>query len=276
MAEATMVKNLRQKTGARLMDCSEALDASNGNLDAAVDWLRKKNLDTGSDVFSKPAGDGLLAVLEDSDGVTIVELSSNTDFVAGNAEFRSLLNEIVHVAHDSKLSTVEAVLACSTANGLLRDRIRELAGKMGENIALRRVVHVGGNMGFYVHFDNKQAAVIELDGASGDIARKIGKDISMHIVFAKPSFLTRAEVPEQIVNAERKLAAEKITADPRNASKPPEILAKITDGQMSKYYSKAVLLDQPYYKEEKRPVSAILRELGVTVKQFYRFHVGVI
>jgi elongation factor Ts len=288
MAEinAQIVGKLREKTGARLMDCKKALtetesDAGKGEaawIDSAEGWLRKKSLDKGSAMAEKAATEGLLGHKVSNNGrtLTVVEMTANTDFVAKNAEFLKLLNDLVELADSNKIDNAEKLNTMTLGGATVADTVKTLAGKIGENIGLKRVVRYDGDIGFYIHHDNKQGAVVELSGVTGEKAAAIGKDISMHIVFAKPNCLTRDEVPVELVKKETDIAMEKLKSDPKNSSKPQNILEKIISGQINKFYSSIVLPDQEYYKDGSKKVSKVLADDGATVKRFTRFEVGVI
>lgn len=284
---AALVGKLREKSGARLMDCKKALlethaeFSSKGEdkwLEAAEGWLRKKSLDKGGSMAERTASEGLLGHKLSNGGktLTVVEMTANTDFVAKNAEFLKLLNDLVEMADANKIESAEKLASMSLHGASVSDTVKALAGKIGENISLKRVVRFDGEIGFYIHHDNKQGAIVEIAGASGEKAQAIGKDISMHIVFAKPSYLTRGEVPAEQVKKETDIVTEKLKTDPKNASKPPEILNKIAAGQLNKFYSLLVLPDQPYYKDGSKTVAQVLKDGAVTVKRFVRFEVGVV
>ncbi len=288
MAEITaqIVGKLREKTGQRLMDCKKALtetlaDGGKGEaawIESAEAWLRKKGLDKGSAMAEKAATEGLLGHKVSSDGrtLTVVEMTASTDFSAKNAEFTKLLGELVELADKGKLDSVEKLNALTLHGISVSDAVKTLAGKIGENIAIKRVVHYHGDIGFYIHHDNKQGAVVELAGVTGEKAVAVGKDISMHIVFAKPSCLTREEVSQDLLKREMDIAMDKLKTDPKNAGKPAAILEKIVAGQVNKFYSTLVLPDQEYYKDGSKTVAKVLAESGATVKRFTRFEVGVI
>ena len=288
MAEinAQLVGKLREKSGARLMDCKKALTetvafAEKGEaawLEAAEGWLRKKSLDKGSAMAEKAATEGLLGHKVSADGrtLTVVEMTANTDFVAKNEEFLTLLKDLVELADANKLDDAAKLGAMQLKGASVSDTVQSLAGKIGENIGLKRVVHYSGDIGFYIHHDNKQGAVVELTGVTGEKAAAIGKDIAMHIVFAKPSVLTRAEVSPDLLKKETDIVMEKLKTDPKNASKPANILEKIASGQVNKFYSTLVLPDQEYYKDGSKTVAKVLADQGATVKRFTRFEVGVI
>jgi elongation factor Ts len=279
MITTEMVKTLRDKTGAKMMDCKQALTASAGQMEAATDWLRQKNLNT--DVTEKPASEGRIGYRADSNAITIVEMSASTDFAANGQDFKDCLMLAVIEAHNAKIDSIEALnnRPAPLSYGLttIGEQVLGLAGRLGENVAIKRVVRMEGNIGHYVHFDNKQAAAIEMDGVAGELAEKIGKDICMHIVFAKPGYLTRNEVPVHLVEAEKQIIQARLQDDPKNKNKPPQIVEKIVAGQLGKFYGQSVFVDQGYYKDGKKPMTEILKELGdIKVKRFVRFQVGVI
>lgn len=287
---AQMVAKLREKTGAKLMDCKKALVETQAEFSAqgeeawiaaAETWLRKKSLSAGEKIqgsAERVAKEGLLGhfLSDDKRVITVVELSANTDFVAKNAEFLKLLSDLVHLAHTNKIDSAEKLGAMQMNGQPVSEVVKSLAGKIGENISLKRVVRFDGEIGFYIHHDNKQGAIVEVTGITGEKAQNLAKDIAMHIVFAKPSALSRDEVSQDLLKKETDIAMEKLKADPKNANKPPQILEKIVAGQVNKFYSTLVLPDQGYYKDGAKTVAQILKENGATVKRFERFEVGAI
>lgn len=268
------------------MDCKEALTASDGRIDDAVKWIRKRNLDKGV-VQNKFAKEGRVAYKEDGAAITMVEMSANTDFVASTPLFRDTLNAVTWIAHDNKIGSVEELNAFQTATGTVEQRIKELAGQLGENITLTQLARYEGPCGYYLHNDNKQGAVVEIEGAADGLAQKLGKDIAMHIVFAKPKYLSRDQIPVQLVSAEQawqtematvtKIAGGVALSAPPVRPKSAEVIEKIVHGKMVNFYGKFALLDQPYYRDQKQTVSQVLKALGeVKIKRFTRFEVGSI
>ncbi|MCY3023053.1 MAG: translation elongation factor Ts [Planctomycetota bacterium] len=282
---AQLVAKLREKSGARMMDCKKALvetqaEAAKGEgpwLAAAETWLRTKSLDKGHAMAERTATEGMLAHKLSPDGktLTVVEMTANTDFVTKNAEFLKLLNDLLELADTNALDSAEK-LAAQTLNGTpVAEAVKALAGKIGENIGIKRVVRYQGEIGYYIHHDSKQGAIVELTGVSGEKAQALGKELAMHIVFAKPAYLTREEVPADLVKKETEIVAERLKNDPRNATKPPEILQKIAAGQLGKFYASFVLPDQPYFRDSKITVAQVMKEQGgAAVKRFVRFQVG--
>lgn len=281
MAEVTaaMVKEIREKTGARLLDCQKALKENDGQLEKAIEWLRKKNLAASEKTAARTAAEGLLGhkMDEGAGALGIVQLSANTDFVTKNEEFKALLQNLTALAFARKVNRVEDLLALDL-NGLpAGERVKELAGKIGENIQVQKVFFIeGAQFGFYVHFDNRQAAVVEVVGVSGEEARALGKDLAMHVVFAKPRCLTRDEISPDLVAKETGIIAERLKNDPKNANKPPEVLKKIAQGLLGQFFGEVALLEQPYYREAKKTVAQVLKEKNgkASVKAFHRIAIG--
>jgi elongation factor Ts len=289
MAEigAQLVAKVREKSGQRMMDCKKALtetqaEAGKGEeawISAAETWLRKKGLDKGQAMAERAAAEGTLGhkIAADGKAITVVEMTSNTDFAAKNAEVQKLLAELVNMADAQKLDSAEKLAAQSINGTPVAEVVKALAGKIGENIGIKRVVRFEGEIGFYIHHDNKQGAIVEMTGVAGEQAQALGKDMAMHVVFAKPVCMTREEVPADLVKKETDIISDKLKTDPKNAKKPPEILAKIATGQLGKFYSALVLPDQPYYRDGNKTVAQVLKESGTAaVKRFARFEVGVI
>jgi len=278
MAEVTadMVKSLREKTGARLMDCQKALKECQGRSEDAVAWLRKKNLAAGAKAAEKSAEEGMVGVKAEGGALAAVELTSNTDFVTKNDEFRKLLDQLAALALQAKVGSADDLSRQNLGGRSVADAVKELAGKIGENIAIKRVVYVEGAFGYYLHSDYKQFAAVELTGAKGDQAQAIGKDLSMHVVFAKPTALSRDEVDQVLAAKEMEIAQERLKNDPKNSMKPPGILAKIAQGHIDKFYAQIVLPDQPYYRESAKSVAQYLKEQGgdISVKRFVHIKVG--
>jgi len=285
---AQLVAKLREKTGARVMDCKKALTETQAEAGGKGDeawlvsgetWLRKKSLDKGHAMSERAATEGRLGckVAGDGKAITVVEMSANTDFVAKNEEFLKLLEDLLNLADTQEVDSAEKLNSLPLGGAPVAEVVKGLAGKIGENIGIKRVVRVEGEFGYYIHFDNKQGAVVEVGGVSGEQAQALGKDLAMHIVFAKPACLTRAEVSAELIKKETEIIAEKLKNDPRNAKKPPEILNKIATGQLGKFFASIVLPDQPYYRDGNKTVAQVLKESGAgTVKRFVRFQVGVV
>jgi elongation factor Ts len=281
MADMELIKKLREETSARISDCLAASKETSSYADA-VDWLRKKNILI-SGHQGIPADEGLLGHYFDDNAFTVIELSANTDFATKNREFTELMEELLVVASINKVSTVDQLL--SITEGHPAESIKEISGKLGENIVVKnlwRLEEKGCVFGYYFHHDRRQGAVVALEapseeGPSEMETREVGKDLAMHVVFAKPKYMSREHVPLGLVNREKAFIKERLLDDPKNSKKPPEILEKITIGQLNKFYAQDCLTDQSYYRPDvKKSVSEFMKSEhpGVVVNYFHHFQVG--
>lgn len=286
MAEITaaMVKELREKSGAGMMDCKNALVEANGNMDEAMKILRKKGLAAASKKAGRVASEGAVQALVRGNAGVMLELNCETDFVANNAEFKAMAQKLAEIAVSSKAKDAESLMKekwPGDAEGL--DVAGVIAGKIAtikENITLRRMVkyEAGSNgvVNFYIHANNKVGVLVELEGAKGAPAETLAREIAMHIAAAGPRFLTREEVTEKDLATEREIAREQAS----KSGKPENLIDKIVSGKIEKFYGEAVLLDQPYIREEKTSIRQLLVQRGkdagasLSIKRFARFKVG--
>ena len=271
MAEfsADDVKRLRELTGAGFMDCKKALEEANGDFDQAVELLRVKyaaKVDKRG--AERTASAGLVAAAEGA----LVELNCETDFVAKNEEFIQLANDIVAAAAANKVGDREALLAVTLADGkTVEENITALAATIGEKLELGRAVVFDGQVTSYMH---RRAS--DLPPAIGVIVEFSGDDVetargaAMQIASLRAQYLTRDDVPQDVVASERRIA-EDIA---REEGKPEQALPKIVEGRVNGFFKDVVLLDQPYVRDNKKTVKQVLDEAGVTLKRFARFEVG--
>jgi elongation factor Ts len=268
---AADVKRLRDLTGAGMLDSKNALVDADGDFDKAVELLRIKGAKDVGKRAERATAEGLVA----AKGGALIELNSETDFVAKNAEFQSVADQIVAAAAASKAADVEALKAAKVGDTTVEQVIADLSAKIGEKLELRRVAYFDGTVETYLH---KRAA--DLPPAVGVLVEYTGSDpekgvaaahaVALQIAALKAKYLTREDVPEDVVANERRIAEE--TA--RNEGKPEQALAKIVDGRVTGFYKDVVLLDQPSVSDNKKSVKALLDEAGVTVTRFVRFEVG--
>lgn len=265
---AADVKRLRELTGAGMLDCKNALAESDGDFDKAVEVLRIKGAKDVGKRAERATAEGLVVV---RDGA-LVELNSETDFVAKNAEFQGLADAIVGAAAAGKIGEVDALLAAKVEDGrTVEQAIADLAAKIGEKLELRRVAYFDGTVEAYLH---KRAA--DLPPAVGVLVEYTGSDegaahsVALQIAALKAKYLTREDVPADVVENERRIAEETAKAE----GKPEAALPKIVEGRVTGYYKDVVLLDQPSVSDNKKSVKALLDEAGVTVTRFARFEVG--
>ncbi|OAN39691.1 translation elongation factor Ts [Mycolicibacterium iranicum] len=264
---AADVKRLRELTGAGMLDSKNALVEAEGDFDKAVELLRIKGAKDVGKRAERATAEGLVAA---KDGA-LIELNSETDFVAKNAEFQEAADQIVAAAAAAKATDVEALKAAKLGDTTVEQTIADLSAKIGEKLELRRATYFDGTVETYLH---KRSA--DLPPAVGVLVEYTGEDksaahaVALQIAALKAKYLTREDVPEEIVANERRIAEE--TA--RNEGKPEQALPKIVEGRVTGFYKDVVLLDQPSVSDNKKTVKALLDEAGVTVTRFARFEVG--
>ena len=268
---AADVKRLRDLTGAGMLDSKNALVEAGGDFDKAVELLRIKGAKDIGKRAERATAEGLVAA---KDGA-LIELNSETDFVAKNAEFQELADQVVAAAAAAKAGDVEALKAAKAGDSTVEQAIADLSAKIGEKLELRRVAYFDGTVETYLH---KRAAdlppavgvLVEYQAADADKGKEAAHSVALQIAALKAKYLTREDVPEDIVANERRIAEE--TA--RNEGKPEQALPKIVEGRVTGFYKDVVLLDQPAVSDNKKSVKALLDEAGVTVTRFVRFEVG--
>jgi elongation factor Ts len=264
---AADVKRLRELTGAGMLASKNALVDADGDFDKAVELLRIKGAKDVGKRAERATAEGLVAA---KDGA-LIELNSETDFVAKNAEFQAVADQIVAAAAAAKATDVDALNAAKVGDTTVEQTIADLSAKIGEKLELRRVAYFDGTVETYLH---KRAA--DLPPAVGVLVEYTGGDknaahaVALQIAALKAKYLTREDVPEDVVANERRIAEE--TA--RNEGKPEQALSKIVEGRVTGFYKDVVLLDQPSVSDNKKTVKALLDEAGVTVTRFVRFEVG--
>jgi elongation factor Ts len=264
---AADVKRLRELTGAGMLDCKNALVETDGDFDKAVEVLRIKGAKDVGKRAERATAEGLVAA---KDGA-LIELNSETDFVAKNAEFQALADKIVDVALATKANDIDALKAAPLDGGTVEEAVAALSAKIGEKLELRRVAYFDGKVSTYLH---KRAAdlppavgvLVEYTGDSSEAAHAA----ALQIAALKARYLSREDVPEDVVANERRIAEE--TA--KNEGKPEQALPKIVEGRVNGFFKDVVLLEQPSVSDSKKTVKALLDEAGVTVTRFVRFEVG--
>lgn len=268
---AADVKRLRELTGAGMLDCKNALAESDGDFDKAVEALRIKGAKDVGKRAERATAEGLVA----AQGGALIELNSETDFVAKNAEFQALADQIVAAAASSKAADVDALKAAKIGDTTVEQAIAELSAKIGEKLELRRVAHFDGTVEAYLH---RRAAdlppavgvLVEYQGSGKDSDKEAAHAVALQIAALKARYLSRDDVPEDVVASERRIAEETAKAE----GKPEQALPKIVEGRLNGFFKDAVLVEQPSVSDSKKTVKALLDEAGVTVTRFVRFEVG--
>jgi elongation factor Ts len=269
---AQMVKELRQKTGVGMMDCKKALVETNGDIEAAIDFLREKGLSSAAKKADRIAAEGTTSILVNGNEAVLLEVNAETDFVSKNQGFQTLVKELSEHLLATKPATVEEATASTMSNGLnVADYISNAIAKIGEKITLRRfVVRTKTDkdaFGPYLHMGGRIGVLVTLEGSSDAQA---AKDVAMHIAALNPKYISRTEVSEDEVDRERKVLTEQAL----NEGKPENIVAKMVEGRLGKYFEDICLLDQSFVKNSDQKVKDFVKSTGGTVADFERYSVG--
>ena len=270
MITASMVKELRELTGAGMLDCKKALEATEGNLDKASEWLREKGISKAAKKADRIAAEGLVNILIEGNKAVIIEVNSETDFVAKNDEFKDLINTISNLLINSNVKTVEDALKLSTEDGTLENTITNKIAKIGEKLSFRRFELVEKNddetFGSYIHMGGKIGVLVVLKGANTEVA----KDVAMHAAAMRPKYLNIESVPTEDVEHEREIQKQIAI----NEGKPEEIAVKMVEGRIKKFFKEVCLTEQPFVKDDEKSVSEYVKSNGGEIKSMIRYEVG--
>ena len=270
MVTASLVKELREKTGAGMLDCKKALEANNGDINASVDWLREKGISKAAKKADRIAAEGVAAILTEGNDAVILEMNSETDFVAKNAEFGELVSETLKTIIKSDAKTLEEVLNLPYEDGTINDFIVAKTAKIGEKLSLRRFAKVtkkdSESFGEYIHMGGKIAVLIVTEGTDSTVA----KDIAMHAAAMRPSYVSEADVPAEEVEKEKTVLKEQAM----NEGKPAEIAEKMVQGRLNKFYKEICLEEQPFVKDSDINVKTYAKNNGGKIVAMYRYEVG--
>jgi elongation factor Ts len=288
--DAKTVKELREKTGCGFMDCKAALSETGADVEEAVDFLRKKGMAAAAKKAHRATSEGLVASHVSADGKSgsLVEVNCETDFVARTEDFQNLVGQLARQAAESDAADTEALLGqpfIGDPSITVQDAINAAVGKIGENMRFNRfarfVVEGDGVVSAYIHPGSKIGVLVEVGTENGSVTDADGfvplvKDIAMQVAAAAPAYLAPADVPEEVVAKEKEILLEQA----RESGKPENVLEKIVEGRIRKYYEEACLLEQKFIKDQDKKVAAVVKEaagsLGgaVEVRRFERFQLG--
>ena len=269
---AQMVKELREKTGAGMMDCKKALTETDGDMEKAIDFLREKGIAKAANKADRIAAEGLTSILVDGNEAVILEVNSETDFVSKNEAFQALVKEIAEHLLKNKPATVEEAAAQTMENGAtVADHINASIAKIGEKLSLRRFAVVSKTdndaFGAYLHMGGRISVLTVLEGTTDSDS---AKDISMHIAALKPKYVSRDQVSQEEVERERQV----LTQQALNEGKPENIVAKMVEGRLGKYFEDVCVLDQTFVKNPDQKVRQFVESKGATLREFVRYEVG--
>jgi elongation factor Ts len=264
---ADSVKQLRERTGAGMMECKKALVETQGNLDAAVELMRKSGLAKADKKAARVAAEGTVAILRQGESAVLVEVNCETDFVARSEEFQAFTREIARIALQDDPPDLPALMALRDAHLSLEEHRRALIAKLGENVAVRRFerLQAPGPIGTYVH-GSRIGVIVALKGGDEALAR----DLAMHVAAANPAYIDAAQVPAAVIEKERAI----LTEQTRGENKPPAIIAKMVEGRLRKYLAEITLLGQPFVKDPDTTVERLLGKSNASVLRFVRYEVG--
>jgi len=271
---AEAVKALRERTGAGMMECKKALVEANGDLEAAAEAMRKSGLAKADKKAGRVAAEGVVVIERSADGLSaaLVEINSETDFVARQPDFQGFAHDVAKLALAAKPAGLEALLAAKLASGkTVEETRRELIARIGENIGVRRFEIVSGAapLATYLH-GTRIGTVVVIEG--GDAT--LGHDLAMHVAAINPQFLSADDVPADQVEKEREIFVAQAAADPKLAGKPKDVLVKACEGKLRKYLGEITLLGQPFVKDDKQAVAQVLKGANAKVLRFVRYEVG--
>lgn len=269
---AQMVKELREKTGAGMMDCKKALTQTDGDMEKAIDFLREKGMASAEKKADRVAAEGLTSVVVDGNNAVILEINAETDFVAKNVAFQTLVKEVGEHLLSTKPTNVEEALQTTMSNGSTVDaHINAAISKIGEKMTLRRfeVKTKTDNdvFGAYLHMGGRISVLSVLEGTTDE---SVAKDVSMHIAAINPKYISRDQVSSEEVDRER----EVLTQQALNEGKPENIVVKMVEGRLGKYFEEICLLDQSFVKDPDQKVKKYVESKGGTVREFVRYEVG--
>ena len=270
MFKASDVKELRDKTGAGMLDCKKALEATNGNMNEAIDWLREKGISKAEKKASRVAAEGLCKIVTDGNKAVILEVNSETDFVAKNEEFTNFVDYLANTILANNLKTHEEVLSFDDNGETIEAKLVALTAKIGEKLSFRRHELVEKNdnevFGSYLHMGGKIGALVVL----ADTSIEVAKDVAMHVAAMAPVCATRSDVPADMVDHESKVIKEQVM----NEGKPADIAEKMVTGRLNKFYKEICLEEQEFIKDSSVNVGTFVKNNGGLIVSMIRYAVG--
>ncbi len=267
---ASLVRELREKSGAGMMDCKKALTECNGDINASMDYLREKGIAKAEKKGARIAAEGLANIYINNNKAVILEVNSETDFVSKNEEFTNMIDEIGNSILNSDATTLESALNVNTNSGTVNDLIVAKTAKIGEKLSLRRIEVVEKSdsevFGTYLHMGGKIACLTVLDGSNESVA----KDVAMQASAMRPTYLFREDVPESVIEREKEVLKEQAI----NEGKSAEIAEKTVTGRLNKFYKEVCLAEQAFIKDSNLNVETYVKNNGGTIKKMIRYEVG--
>ncbi len=276
------VSALRERTGVGMMDCKKALVEANGDFEAAIVLLREKGLATQAKKAGRVAAEGLVVAMVEGNVGCVVEVNSETDFVANTDQFKGLVDTIAKTVIACNPADVDALKACKSVNSerTIEEEVQEVFLQIRENIQIRRFARMEGTLVSYVHGGGRIGVLVKLDTELGENSLACGKDVALQIAAMNPAYLDRTHVPADVLEGEKNIMIAQMKEDPKMANKPEAVLAKIVEGKVGKYYSENCLVDMEFVKDNQFTVGKYVdhcaKELGGSIKvaEYVRFERG--
>lgn len=270
MFTAQDVKNLREKTGAGMLDCKKALDETKGNIEEAINWLREKGISKALKKAERIAAEGLSEAVSNDTNAVIIEVNCETDFVARNEEFKTLINTIANAVLNNEVKTMEDANKLVVDNETIEEKIVAFTAKIGEKISFRRFEKLAKTesqeFGIYSHMGGKITSVVVIEGNNHEVA----KDIAMHVAAMNPSYLVSSDIPEDVLNKEREIIKEQSM----NEGKPAEIAEKMVEGRIRKFFKEVCLVEQEFIKDPSLSVGNYAKNNNCSIVKMVRYEVG--
>ena len=278
------VAELRKQTGCGMMDCKKALTDANGDFEAAIKILREKGMAAVAKKADRIAAEGIVDILTIGDTTAMIEVNSETDFVAKNAVFQQFVKDLLKTVIVNKPADVDALMSCNIEGddeGTVSDALASKTGTIGEKLSIRRFVIVEGVVATYIHNKGETGVIVKFDTDLGaDAVAECGKNVALQVAAMTVLYLNKESVPASVIEAEKEILVNQMKQDPKMANKPEAVLAKIVEGRVGKYYETNCLLEQAYVKDDSlsvgKYVASVAKELGgnITVTGFIRYDKG--
>ncbi len=268
---------LRQKTGAGVLDCKKALTKTNGDMEKAVDFLREKGIATAAKKASRIAAEGIVAAKVEGNTGVLVEVNCETDFVAKGDQYKAFVDGVADYVLKNDVKDVEALIEAK------KEETIEATAKIGEKIAIRRFAKYTAENGViesYIHMGGKVGVLVEIDGCTCDATHELAHDIALQIAAAKPLYIKTEEVPSEVIDHEKEILIAQIKNDPKLANKPQQIIEKMVEGKVGKYYDENCLLKQAFVKDPSLTIEQVLKNFNakagktLSIARFTRFEMG--
>ena len=268
---------LRAKTGAGILDCKKALTETNGDMEKAIDYLREKGIASAAKKASRIAAEGIVLASIKGNVGALVEVNCETDFVAKGDQYKDFVLSVANYVVENDVKDVEELIAIKNEETIAA------TAKIGEKIAIRRFVKYtteNGVVESYIHMGGKVGVLVEIEGCTCDLAKELAHDVALQIAASKPLYITKEEVPEEVILKEKDILIAQIKNDPKMASKPEQIIERMVAGKIGKYYDENCLLFQNFIKDPSITIEKLVKDYGdkmgktLTIKRFTRFEMG--